>query len=73
MKRTPIEPKLLNNGYLMLEYEKSVRGKDLERCWKLVEEMARRLYPKEIMIPSIKTVLAEFRHWKLNGAQEQYY
>ena len=73
MKRSQTEPKFLNNGYLMLEYESAVRGKDLERCWKLVEEMARRLYPKEMMIPNIKTVLADFRHWKLNGAQEDNY
>ncbi len=73
MKRPQTEPKFLNNGYLMLEYEKSVRRNDLERGWKLIEEMARRVYPKTMMIPNVKTVLADFRHWKLNGAQEQYY
>lgn len=72
MKRTRTEPKFLNNGYLMLEYENAVIRKDVDRSWKLIEEMARRVYPKAAMIPNIKTVLADFRHWKLNGAQEEY-
>lgn len=72
MKRLCTEPKFLNNGYLMLEYENTVSRKDIEQSWELVEEMARRLYPKNSMIPDIKTVLTDFRHWKLNGAQEEY-
>ena len=72
MKRTYTEPKFLNNGYLMLEYKESVIRKDLNRGWLLIEEMAKRVYPKGAMIPNIKTVLSDFQHWKLNGAQEDY-
>lgn len=72
MRRTPKAPKFLNNGYLMLEYENAVHRKDDLRRYELAEEMARRVYPGGVMMPNIKTVLADFRHWKLNGAQEDY-
>ena len=73
MKRTPTEPKYLNNGYLILEYEQAVHRKNDMRKYELVEEMARRVYPNCMMMPNMKTVVADFRHWKLNGAQEEYH
>jgi len=72
MRRTPTAPKFLNNGYLMLEYENAVLRKDDMRRYELASEMARRVYSKNAMMPNIKTVVADFRHWKLNGAQEDY-
>ena len=72
MKRQETPVKFLNNGYLMLEYEKAVRRKDDMRRYELAEEMARRVYPSSVMMPNISTVVADFRHWKLNGAQEEY-
>ena len=72
MRKTPTAPKFLNNGYLMLEYEKAVLRKDDMRRYELATEMARRVYSKNAMMPNIKTVVADFRHWKLNGAQENY-
>jgi len=72
MRRTPPAQKFLNNGYLMLEYENAVLRKDDMRKYELATEMARRVYSKNAMMPNIKTVVADFRHWKLNGAQEDY-
>ena len=72
MRRTPTAPRFLNNGYLMLEYENAVLRKDDMRRYELASEMARRVYSKNAMMPNIKTVVADFRHWKLNGAQEDY-
>ena len=72
MRQTPTAPKFLNNGYLMLEYENAVLRKDDMRRYELATEMARRVYSKNAMMPNIKTVVADFRHWKLNGAQEDY-
>lgn len=72
MKRPQTEPKYLNNGYLLLEYERAVIRKDDMRRYELAEEMARRVFPKDTMMPNIKTVVADFRHWKCNGAQEAY-
>ena len=72
MRRTPTAPKFLNNGYLMLEYENAVLRKDDMRRYELASEMARRVYSNNAMMPNIKTVVADFRHWKLNGAQEDY-
>ena len=72
MKRPETPVKFLNNGYLMLEYENAVHRKDDMRRYELAEEMACRVYPSSTMMPNIKTVLADFRHWKLNGAQEDY-
>ena len=72
MRKTPTAPKFLNNGYLMLEYENAVLRKDDMRRYELATEMARRVYSKNAMMPNIKTVVADFRHWKLNGAQEDY-
>lgn len=72
MRQTPTAPKFLNNGYLMLEYENAVLRKDDMRRYELATEMSRRVYSKNAMMPNIKTVVADFRHWKLNGAQEDY-
>lgn len=72
MRQTPTAPKFLNNGHLMLEYENAVLRKDDMRRYELATEMARRVYSKNAMMPNIKTVVADFRHWKLNGAQEDY-
>ncbi len=72
MKRPQTEPKYLNNGYLLLEYEQAAIRKNDMRRYELAEEMARRVFPKGTMMPNIKTVVAEFRHWKCNGAQEEY-
>ena len=72
MKRQETPVKFLNNGYLMLEYENAVRRKDDMRRYELAEEMARRVYPSSVMMPNISTVVADFRHWKCNGAQEEY-
>ena len=72
MKRQETPAKFLNNGYLMLEYENAVRRKDDMRRYEMAEEMARRVYPSSVMMPNISTVVADFRHWKLNGAQEEY-
>lgn len=73
MKRAQTDPKLLNNGYLVLEYERAALRKDDMRRYELAQEMSRRLYPKGHMMPNISTVVAEFRHWKCNGAQEEYH
>lgn len=73
MKRPQTEPKLLNNGYLLFEYNRAVIRKDDMYRYALVEEMARRVYPKGTFMPNISTVVADFRHWKCNGAQEEYH
>ena len=66
------EPRFLNNGYLAVEYDRAVLHKDEQYRWELVTEMARRVYPKGVMMPNISTVVMDFRHWKLNGAQEEH-
>ena len=72
MKHPQTPVKFLNNAYLLWWYERAVFQKDEAFRWELVEEMARRVYPKGAMMPNISTVVADFRHWKCNGAQEEY-
>ena len=72
MKHPETPVKFLNNGYLLWLYERAVFQKDVAFRWELVEEMARRVYPRCEMMPNISTVVADFRHWKCNGAQEEY-
>ena len=72
MKHPETPVKFLNNGYLLWWYEWAVFQKDEAFRWELVGEMARRVYPRDEMMPNISTVVADFRHWKCNGAQEEY-
>ena len=72
MKRPETPVKFLNNGYLLWWYDRAVFAKDEALRWELATEMARRVYPKGEMMPNIRTVVADFRHWKCNGAQEEY-
>lgn len=72
MKHPETPVKFLNNGYLLWWYERAAFQKDEALRWELVGEMARRVYPKGAMMPNISTVVADFRHWKCNGAQEEY-
>lgn len=70
--KLPEKPvKFLNNGELLRWYEKAVSRENFSLSWELVEEMARRVYPRCEMMPNIKIVVQDFRHWKCNGAQEQ--
>ena len=72
MKHPETPVKFINNGYLLWWYDRAVFQKDEAFRWELVTEMARRVYPKGEMMPNISTVVADFRHWKCNGAQEEY-
>lgn len=69
----PTSPvKFLNNGELVWWYNRAVARNNFSLRWELVEEMARRVYPRDKIIPNISTVVSDFRHWKCNGAQEEY-
>lgn len=72
MSHRHTEPRFLNNGYLLLEHGRAIIHSDEARRWEILREMARRLYPKGTLTPSAAIVLADFRHWKCNGAQEAY-
>ena len=72
MKRPETPVKFLNNGYLLWWYDRAVFAKNEALRWELAVEMAHRVYPKGEMMPNIRTVVEDFRHWKCNGAQEEY-
>lgn len=73
MKHPETPVRNLNNGYLLWWYNRAVLNKDLKFRWELAAEMARRVYPKGSMMPNINTVVSDFRHWKCNGAQEEFF
>lgn len=62
MKKEPIA---MTNRELYTEWE---QGRKDERHYSIVQEMAKRLNRKMIG----KDIPADFKHWKLNGAGDQY-